>query len=374
MEKVDLGVVHYSYWKNRKVFVTGHTGFKGTWMLFLLKKFGAIVKGYSLDPLNSFDIYNTAAGGNLCESIIADVRDKHKLEAEILKFEPDVIFHMAAQPLVRRSYEIPSETFLINAIGTSNLLESLIKLKKKCNVILITTDKVYENFEWVFPYRETDRLGGRDPYSASKACAEIIIESFKNSFFNSKKYRNHKKSIASVRSGNVIGGGDWSIDRIIPDIINSIKTNKKIILRNPKSTRPWQHVLDPLFGYLTLSVKMDEAPTQYNQAWNFGPMNDTPISVEELTQISIKTFGKGDYECPQFLNELHEANLLNLDISKAINYLNWKPAYSSVEAIEKTILWYKKQILENFEPDVLIKNDIDFFLKVLNEKNSNYRS
>lgn len=373
MEKMDLESVHNVYWKNKKVFVTGHTGFKGTWMLFLLKKFGAIVKGYSLEPLNSFDIYNTASGESLCESIIADVRDKHILESEILKFEPDVIFHMAAQPLVRRSYEIPSETFLINAIGTSNLLESLIKLEKKCNVILITTDKVYENFEWIFPYRETDRLGGYDPYSASKACAEIVIESFKNSFFNSKKYVNHKKCIASVRSGNVIGGGDWSIDRIIPDIINSIKTNKKIILRNPKSTRPWQHVLDPLFGYLTLSVKMDESPTQYNQAWNFGPMNDTPISVEELTQISIKTFGKGDYECPQLLNEHHEANLLNLDISKAINYLNWKPTYSSVEAIEKTISWYKNQILDNIEPDVLIKNDIDFFLKIMNEKNSNCR-
>ncbi len=374
MEKMDIESIHNIYWKNKKVFLTGHTGFKGTWMLFLLKKFGAIVKGYSLDPLNSFDIYNSASGDSHCESVMADIRDKQRLELEILKFQPDVIFHMAAQPLVRLSYEIPSETFLVNAIGTSYLLEAVIKLKKKCNVILITTDKVYENFEWIYPYRESDRLGGYDPYSSSKACAELIIESFKNSFFNSIKYTNHKKSIASVRSGNVIGGGDWSRDRIIPDIINSIKENKKIILRNPKSTRPWQHVLDPLFGYLTLSVKMDEAPTLFNQAWNFGPINDTPISVEELTQISIKTFGKGNYECSQSLNQLHEANLLNLDISKAINYLNWRPNYSSVEAIQKTIQWYKNQILDDIEPELLIKNDIDFFLKILNEKDSNCRS
>ena len=349
-------------YKGKKVFITGHTGFKGAWMLKSLSMLGAKVKGYALAPKTEDDLYNLINGDKLCESVIADLRDKNRLQKELIDFQPDFIFHLAAQPLVRLSYEIPSETFEVNAIGTAYLLDAVRLLEKICTVILITTDKVYHNCEWVYPYRETDRLGGYDPYSASKACAELVIDSYKNSFFNAAHYEEHKKAIAVARAGNVIGGGDWSKDRIIPDIVNSIKNNKVLTVRNPNSVRPWQHVLEPVMGYLLLGAKMRINPIKYSEAWNFGPFDEDVFTVEDLVKLSISIFGKGSYECPELIGEPHEANLLRLDISKAIQLLGWKPLFSSQKAIEMTMNWYHNYLTGGMDSNSLIEEDINAYL------------
>ncbi|NIJ51575.1 CDP-glucose 4,6-dehydratase [Dyadobacter arcticus] len=335
------------YYKGKRVFLTGHTGFKGSWLLNWLYLLGADIKGYSLAPLNDFDLFNAIEGDNMCVSVIGNILDREHFLSEILSFEPDYIFHLAAQPLVRLSYEVPSETFSVNAIGTAHLMDAVRLLKQPCNVILITTDKVYENKEWHYPYREIDRLGGYDPYSASKACAEIIISSYRNSFFNSANYSIHRKAIASARAGNVIGGGDWAQDRIIPDIVRALLKNDKIVVRNPYSIRPWQHVLEPLGGYLHLGTKMTENPILYSDSWNFGPLAEDNLTVESLVKISLSIWGNGNYETPVKKEELHEAGLLKLDINKAMNILKWKPKYNARGAIEKTLEWYK--IFENGE-------------------------
>jgi CDP-glucose 4,6-dehydratase len=350
-----------TYYKGKRVFLTGHTGFKGSWMLYWLHLLGADVKGYALAPENEKDHFNTIAGSKLCQSVIADILDKERLEKEILDFQPDYIFHLAAQPLVRLSYQIPSETFAINAIGTAYVLDAVRKLDKPCAVILITTDKVYDNKEWHYPYRETDRLGGYDPYSASKACAELIIISYRNSFFNTEAYATHLKSIASARAGNVIGGGDWSKDRIIPDIVRALSQNKPVVVRNPYAIRPWQHVLEPIGGYLHLGTKMTDEPIKYADSWNFGPLAEDNMTVGDLVQIAIKTWGSGNYETPQLTHQLHEAGLLKLDISKTMNELKWKPKYNSYKAIEMTLQWYKKSF--NKSPSQTAK-DIQQFLSI----------
>ncbi len=332
----------FSVYKGKKVFLTGHTGFKGAWLLQWLHLLGAEVKGYALAPLHQNDLYNLIDGDAICQSVIADINDKQALEEAILSFEPDFIFHLAAQPLVRLSYEIPSQTFATNAIGTAFLLDAVIKLEKQCTVVLITTDKVYENKEWLYPYRENDALGGHDPYSASKACAELIIHSYVHSFFHPSHYQKHKKGIASTRAGNVIGGGDWSKDRIIPDIIKSLLNNQPVTVRNPQAVRPWQHVLEPLSGYLMLGEKLAAGPQKYGGAWNFGPLLDDNKPVEELVKTAIEIWGSGSYDMPQLRDQPHEATLLKLDISKAINLLKWVPNYHSKEAIAKTVDWYKQ--------------------------------
>ena len=356
-----FAALHTTY-KDKKVFLTGHTGFKGAWMLKVLTMLGAEVKGYALAPKHENDIYNLIAGDDLCQSVIADLRDKERLQQEVVDFQPDFIFHLAAQPLVRLSYEIPSETFEVNAIGTAYLLDAVRLLEKKCSIVLITTDKVYYNYEWVYPYRETDRLGGYDPYSASKACAELVIDSYRNSFFNKDKYELHQKAIAVARAGNVIGGGDWSQDRIIPDIVNSIINNIPLTLRNPSSVRPWQHVLDPVMGYLLLGSKMSEDPITYSEAWNFGPFDEDAFTVEELVKLAISVFGKGSYECPKLENQPHEAHLLRLDISKAVQLLGWKPVLTSEKAIELTMSWYCNFLNKEKDSTTLIEENITSFL------------
>lgn len=350
------------YYKEKKVFLTGHTGFKGTWMLYWLNLLGAEVKGYALDPLHSHDLYHEINGDELCESIIADVRDSQKLQKEIVEFQPDFIFHLAAQPLVRLSYEIPSETFAVNAIGTANLLDGVRLLEKACTVVLITTDKVYENLEWHYPYRENDRLGGYDPYSASKACAELVISSYRNSFFNTSVYNAHQKSIASARAGNVIGGGDWAKDRIIPDIVRAISKDEKVQVRNPFAVRPWQHVLEPLGGYLHLGTKMVDDPIRYAESWNFGPFSEDNFTVEQLVQESISIWGQGSYDKPDSKGEPHEAKLLKLDINKAQNELGWQPKYNSKIAIQKTIDWYRRAVVEKKDEADLLKSDIETYI------------
>ncbi|WP_228515138.1 CDP-glucose 4,6-dehydratase [Flavobacterium sp. MR2016-29] len=349
-------------YNGKKVFLTGHTGFKGAWMLKTLSLLGAEVKGYALEPQTKDDLFNLIEGENICDSIIADLRDKIRLEKELVDFQPDFVFHLAAQPLVRLSYEIPAETFEVNVIGTANVLDAVRVLEKKCGVILITTDKVYHNNEWLYPYRENDRLGGYDPYSASKACAELVIDSYRSSFFNSKTYNLHQKAIAVARAGNVIGGGDWSKDRLIPDIAKAFATDKPVIIRNPKSVRPWQHVLEPIIGYLLLGAKLYSEPLQFNQAYNFGPHVSDALPVEDMLKLAIKSWGKGEFIVEINENHPHEAGLLKLDISKALNELNWEPKLNAAKAVNMTMDWYNQFSEKKEEINLFTESQIKVFL------------
>ncbi len=329
-------------YNGRKVFLTGHTGFKGAWMLAWLHQLGANVKGYALAPDYENSLYELINGDRLCDSVLADIRDEERIKKEILDFQPDFIFHFAAQPLVRRSYGEPVYTFGVNVMGTAHVLEAARHLDKFCSIIIVTTDKVYENREQDYHYIETDRLGGHDPYSASKACAEIVTNSYRNSFFNPARFDKHKITVASARAGNVIGGGDRSGDRIIPDIIKGLEKNETIIIRNPSSVRPWQFVLEPLSGYLLLGAKLYHEPTLYCEAWNFGPYNDDVLTVKEVVEQALKVWGSGNYSTPVLENQPHEAGLLKLDIHKTISRLGWKPKFHSKDAIEQTMNWYKE--------------------------------
>jgi CDP-glucose 4,6-dehydratase len=331
-----------SIYNGKKVFITGHTGFKGSWLLKILSILGADVKGYALAAESEINLFNVINGDSLCHSIIADLRNRDALKAAVLDFQPDFVFHLAAQPLVRLSYQVPSETFEVNAVGTANLLDALNLLKKPCCCILITTDKVYHNNEWEYPYREDDRLGGYDPYSASKACAEIVIDSYRNSFFNTKTYSAHQKAIAVARAGNVIGGGDWSADRLIPDVVRALSKNEKVEIRNPHSVRPWQHVLEPLAGYLILGANLMRHPTTFSQAYNFGPEVNDALPVEKMVIMATSAWGGGDYFTNTVVNQPHEAGLLKLDISKSKAQLNWFPKMNATEAVTNTISWYKE--------------------------------
>ena len=341
MEKLVDQHTLQQYYQHKKVLVTGHTGFKGSWLITWLSQLGAIVKGYALEPEYKDGLFNIIQDAISFEHCIADIRDKKKFEQEITSFQPDFIFHLAAQPLVRRSYTIPSETFEVNVVGTANLLEAVKLLDNKCTVIIITTDKVYENKEQDILYNESDVLGGYDPYSASKACAEIVVSSFRNSFFHLDKIGQHKKAIASARAGNVIGGGDFSDDRIIPDIIRALRQQKIIEVRNPRAVRPWQHVLEPLGGYLLLGGLLNDLPETYSGAYNFGPLPSDHLTVEELVQLCIRYWGKGEWKDTGSKDQPHEAGLLKLDISKAMKKLSWQPKLNAAQAIEWTVEWYK---------------------------------
>ena len=329
-----------SEFKNKRVFLTGHTGFKGSWMSIWLNQLGAKVKGYAL-AAPSISLYSDIEKSIEIESEISDIRDSEKLKNSILSFEPDYIFHMAAQPLVLYSYENPIETFEVNTLGTAYLLDSLRSLKKKCSVVVVTTDKVYENHEWVYPYRETDKLGGYDPYSASKAAAEIVASSYRSSFFNPKEFSKHNKAIATARAGNVIGGGDFAENRLVPDIIRALKNQKEVIVRNPNSIRPWQHVLEPIAGYLLLALALNRDEKTFASSFNFGPQSEDFASVAQLVSRSISVWGSGTFKVESNSNSPHEAGLLKLDINKAQQELNWKPKWDSETGIRKTISWYK---------------------------------
>ena len=331
-----------SFYKGKKVFVTGHTGFKGAWLITWLHLLGAEIKGYALAAEDIKDLFNTISSEISFENIIADIRDKETLRLAIDDFKPDFIFHLAAQALVRKSYEIPAATFEINAIGTANILEAVNSLSNKCTVIVITTDKVYHNKEIDYYYKETDELGGYDPYSASKAATEIVVSSFRNSFFQPQKYQLHQKAIASVRAGNVIGGGDWNKDRIIPDIIRALIAEQPIAVRNPSAVRPWQHVLEPVCGYLLLGILLHQDAQKFSGAYNFGPLPTDHLPVKTLVDIAVKCWGSGSWVDTSDPSQPHEATLLQLDITKAITVLNWQPKLTSAEAVEWTINWYKQ--------------------------------
>ncbi len=331
-----------AFYKNKRVLITGHTGFKGSWLTLFLNELGATVMGIALHPKTLQDFYVVNHLDRLCHSHICDITGFSSVQEKITQFQPDVIFHLAAQPLVRYSYLNPLETYQTNVMGTSNILEATKKIKSRCAIVVITTDKVYENKEWDYPYRENDRLGGKDPYSSSKSCVEILVSSYRHSFFHAEKWDSHQKAIATARAGNVIGGGDWSQDRLVPDIIRAMQDGSEIIIRNPEAIRPWQHVLEPLYGYLLLGAKLYENPITYSGAWNFGPYPEEVLKVEELVKSAIDILGKGSYRIEQNINALHEATLLKLDISKALHSLHWRPRLETNEAIKWTVEWYKE--------------------------------
>ena len=328
--------------EGKTVLVTGHTGFKGSWLCIWLKVFGAHIVGYALEPYTEKDNFVVTGLQNQIAHITGDVRDYQKLKKVFEKYQPEIVFHLAAQPIVRESYVTPKETYDINVGGTVNMLECC-RLTGSVRVIInVTSDKCYENKEWIWGYRENDAMGGYDPYSSSKGCSELITAAYRKSFFNPNDYKAHRKSLASTRAGNVIGGGDWQKDRIIPDCIRALESNKPAEIRNPKATRPWQHVLEPLNGYLLLASRMYIEPQNFCSAWNFGPNFSSIISVGKVADKIVAQWESGDWINLSTENAPHEAKLLSLDISKANSYLKWFPVWNIDKTIEKTVEWYKE--------------------------------
>lgn len=333
-------------YSGKRVFVTGHTGFKGSWLCLWLEMLGARVYGYALKPETQPSHY--ALASLYVESEIADIRNYGHLSAQIAEIKPHIVFHLAAQPFVRRSYTLPLETLNTNVIGTANVLEACRHVASIQAVVNITSDKCYENREWVWGYREKDPMGGHDPYSASKGCAELVIASWRNSFFPLDQYgRANQTLIASARAGNVIGGGDWGEDRLIPDIVRAVEANHPVIVRSPQAMRPWQHVLEPLSGYLLLGQKLLQGHKDFAEAWNFGPFDEGCISVEEIVRIFKSNWDAFTYEQQPSQDQPHEAGVLKLDCSKAKLKLNWHPVWNAPLAIKKTADWYKKYYLQN---------------------------
>lgn len=335
------------FWKDKTVLITGHTGFKGSWLSIWLHELGAKVIGYALDPYTEKDNFVLSGIGEKIVDIRADIRNFEKLNQIFDEFKPDIVFHMAAQPLVRLSYKQPIETYEINVMGTINILEAIRACVETKVGVFITSDKCYENKEQIWGYKESDSLGGYDPYSSSKGAAEIAISSWRRSFFNPLEYKNHGKAISSVRAGNVIGGGDWALDRIIPDCIRAIERKESIEIRSPKAIRPWQHVLEPLSGYLLLAQKMWDNPVKYSSEWNFGPQLTSVTTVWDIANKVVKAYEEGQLIDVSNCNEVHEAKLLALDISKVWFELEWKPTLTTDKMIAYTIEWYKQYKIQD---------------------------
>lgn len=328
-------------YRGRRVFVTGHTGFKGSWLCQWLLNLGAHVRGYALDPPTTPSLFQQLGLSAQMDDLRGDIRDSKKLLSEIDSCQPEFVFHLAAQPLVRYSYQHPVETYETNVMGTIHLLESLRTLNRRCVAIIVTTDKCYENREWVYGYRENDPMGGHDPYSSSKGMAELAVAAYRNSYFQSGQIR-----VATARAGNVIGGGDWALDRIVPDCIRALQKNEPIVVRNPGSTRPWQHVLDPLHGYLMLAQQMHEAPANSDRlallcsGFNFGPESLSNRTVRELVEQVLQTI-PGEWIDQSNSTSVHEAHLLQLCIDKARSLLRWEPGWGFQSAVDRTAAWYQ---------------------------------
>lgn len=348
------------FWGNKKVLITGHNGFKGSWLSLLLTSLGAEIYGISLENKDPNSLYNTLHFWNGKNEEVIDIRNFEKINNAIKNISPDIIFHLAAQPLVRESYLNPVDTWSTNVMGTISILEAARSLNKKTIFIGITTDKVYQNKEWIYGYRENDRLGGNDPYSSSKAASELAMHSWKKSFAS-----NTKLIISSARAGNVIGGGDYAKDRIIPDIIRAYKNDNILNLRNPNSTRPWQHVLEPLWGYILLAEKMSSNP-EISEAYNFGPEVSSNKTVLELVEEFSKIL-KVKFEVEKTFNNLKESNLLNLVSEKAQNKLNWQPIWNFKKTIFKTATWYNKTIINNLNSLDCCVDDITEFMEAQNK-------
>jgi CDP-glucose 4,6-dehydratase len=330
--------VDKNFWKGKRIFLTGHTGFKGSWLCLWLHSLGAVVKGYALEPHTNPSLFKSANIASLIEHEIGDIRDFDRLADSMKAFDPDIVIHMAAQPLVRLSYAKPVDTYATNVMGTVNVLESARFCSSIKALISVTTDKVYENREWCWGYREDEAMGGYDPYSSSKGCAELVTSAYRQSFFNGE----NKPAIASARAGNVIGGGDWSEDRLIPDALKAFEKGEKVIIRNPAAIRPWQHVLEPLSGYMFLAENLYQHGQKYATAWNFGPDDKDCKSVEWILNNLVEIRGnKSSWEIEKN-KQPHEAQYLKLDCSKAKSQLNWYPKWDIETVLKKIVEWHEQ--------------------------------
>jgi CDP-glucose 4,6-dehydratase len=342
-----MAIVEFSkIYRDKKVFITGHTGFKGSWLTLWLTHLGARVYGYALEPPTDPSLFQLLNLENSIDHQIADIRDSEQLKKSIAGIKPDIIFHLAAQSLVRDSYESPVETVAVNTLGTINVMEAVRQLRLPVAMVMVSSDKCYENKEWLHAYRETDPLGGHDPYSASKAGAEIFINSWRNSFFHPEYIDVHGVRMASARAGNVVGGGDWTKNNLVPDCIRALQEHKTIDVRNPNATRPWQHVLEALGGYMLLGARLlDPLPGNakpYCEAFNFGPPVNSNKNVKELVEKIITCWGSGSWQDVSSPHALHEASLLSISIDKAYHTLQWYPKLDFNETINETVDWYKK--------------------------------
>ena len=338
-----------NFYKGKKVLITGHTGFKGSWLSIWLHELGAEVVGVALDPSSDKDNFVLSdIGSKIKADIRTDIRFAQKIKEIFIRYQPEIVFHLAAQPLVRLSYEQPVETYEANVMGTIHVMEAIRVTRSVKVAVMITTDKCYENKEQLQGYKESDPFGGYDPYSSSKGACEIAIQSWRKSFFNPKDYgKKHIVSLASVRAGNVIGGGDWAKDRIIPDCIRALEAGEVIDIRSPRAVRPWEHVLEPLSGYMMLAQKMWDNPTKYCEGWNFGPEDDSVSTVWEVAAELVKNFGFGELKDSSELNAVHEARFLMLDINKAKIHLGWKPRLNMQQCITLVADWYKRYKTDN---------------------------
>ena len=332
-----------SLWQNRRVFLTGHTGFKGGWLSLWLVSLGAKVRGYALDPYTTPNLLDAAKISTVIEDVRGDILDRARLEASMTEFQPDIVIHMAAQPLVRLSYVDPLGTYATNVLGTGHVLEAVRKTPSVRAVVSVTTDKCYENKEWHWGYRETDPLGGYDPYSSSKACAELVTAAYRQSFFNVGKFAEHRCGIASGRAGNVIGGGDWSDDRLIPDLVKGFLRGEAVRIRRPNSIRPWQHVLEPLWGYIRIAEELYKGNSTAASAWNFGPADDDAWPVGRIAEKMVQVWGDGAKWILDPDPGAHEAGYLKLDASKARAELGWHPSLHIGTTLEWLVNWYRAQ-------------------------------
>ncbi|MFM0528089.1 CDP-glucose 4,6-dehydratase [Paraburkholderia strydomiana] len=336
-------VMTESFWRGKRVFLTGHTGFKGGWLTLWLQSMGAHVTGYALAPDSEPNLYTRARVAEGIDSIFGDIRDAGRLARAVKESCAEIVIHMAAQPLVRQSYETPVETYEVNVMGTISLLEAIRQSEQVRAVVIVTTDKCYENREWEWGYRENEAMGGYDPYSSSKACAELVTAAYRNSFFNPSAFDRHGVAIASARAGNVIGGGDWAADRLVPDIIRAIRQGEPVNIRSPHAIRPWQHVLEPLAGYLVLAERLFNEGTKFDGAWNFGPFDSDAQPVEYIVEQLVRNWGDGARWTLDTDLHPHEATYLKLDCSKARARLGWQPRWSLSVALENIVSWYKAE-------------------------------
>jgi len=327
------------FWRGKKVFLTGHTGFKGSWLCLWLSSLGAEITGYALEPPTTPSLFEQASVDELITSIIADVRDLDRLGAEMAKAAPEIVIHLAAQPLVRGSYKIPVETYAVNVMGTVHLLEAVRACPSVRAVVNVTTDKVYENREWHWGYRENEPFGGYDPYSNSKGCSELVTAAYRSSYFNPLQYDRHRLAIASARAGNVIGGGDWANDRLIPDILRAVLADEPVLIRNPHAIRPWQHVLEPLSGYLVLAERLYTDGPRFAAGWNFGPPEEDARPVQWLVERLCALWGEGASWQLDGREHPHEANYLKLDCAKAHAELGWWPRWRLEKALASIVEW-----------------------------------